>query len=766
MKRILYPSILIVTILTGGVLAYSIWKASPVTSQQYFESGKKYYEQKKYSEATVQFLNAVQKDPKNRDARHLLALTYANQKNLNAAAQQLIALLEYFPDDTEFSLELGNIYLTGGRSTPDFFRQAAEIAQKVLAKDSQNVAALVLSGNASAGLQDYRSSVEQFEKAISLDPRNTPAFVSLGTAQMLQRNYPDAEQAYLKARQINPKDKDALMSLANYYRAVRDTAKAEALFQEALEAFPEEKDIYLQVVQFYYQEGRFAEVDRTLRVVQSRNAKDPGPLLLLADIYLNKNRTAEAQKLVMELKQKFPQNIDVAAKVAVSFMQDQPDRARAEIDAILKADPNNPVGPILLGELQFTTGQYAAAEATLATVPAINSSYPQPHYFLGNIAMRNGRIDEAQDHYQKSLALDSGSLSARVGLAQIFFNKGRLADAREEIRKVLNAEAEYFPARILKSALDTAEKNYPEAEKELMALVREQPDNALVHSQMGTYYEARGHRPDAEKSFVRAIELQPDSPEALQALTQFYIRGKQTDRAIQAIDAVPDAKRQAFHHELMGLVFSQAGRPQDAEKAYKKALEKDPDRATTQAYLTADYIQGGRLDEALKELDEMIQKSGSNASLHSTKGFVLEKQGKLEEAKQSYAHALKVDPNYETAANNLAYILADQGQDLQTALSWAQMARRKQPENPNNADTLGWVQYKLGNHVLASDQLKFAVSKEPDNPLFLYHLAMIYKETKQINEAQSALKKALASPRDFKEKQFAKAALREIGNSK
>jgi len=67
---------------------------------------------------------------------------------------------------------------------------------------------------------------------------------------------------------------------------------------------------------------------------------------------------------------------------------------------------------------------------------------------------------------------------------------------------------------------------------------------------------------------------------------------------------------------------------------------------------------------------------------------------------------------------------------------------------------------------LASDQLKFAVSKEPDNPLFLYHLAMIYKETKQINEAQSALKKALASPRDFKEKQFAKAALREIGNSK
>src|SRR5437867_8363765 len=141
MKRILYPSILIVTILTGGVLAYSIWKASPVTSQQYFESGKKFYEQKKYSEATVQFLNAVQKDPKNRDARYLLALTYANQKNLNAAARQLIALLEYLPDDMEASLELGNIYLTGGRTDSEFFRKAAEMAQKVLSKEPENVAA-------------------------------------------------------------------------------------------------------------------------------------------------------------------------------------------------------------------------------------------------------------------------------------------------------------------------------------------------------------------------------------------------------------------------------------------------------------------------------------------------------------------------------------------------------------------------------------------------------------------------------------------------
>ena len=110
--------------------------------------------------------------------------------------------------------------------------------------------------------------------------------------------------------------------------------------------------------------------------------------------------------------------------------------------------------------------------------------------------------------------------------------------------------------------------------------------------------------------------------------------------------------------------------------------------------------------------------------------------------------------------------MAEQGRDLDTALGWAQMARKKQPENPENADTLGWVQYKLGRYILARDQLQFAVSKEPDNPAFQYHLAMIYKETKQIGEAQAALRKAISSPKDSREKTLAQNALREIASLK
>ena len=282
---------------------------------------------------------------------------------------------------------------------------------------------------------------------------------------------------------------------------------------------------------------------------------------------------------------------------------------------------------------------------------------------------------------------------------------------------------------------------------------------------MGFYYQSRGLNNDAEKSFTRALELDPNAEETLGALTQFYVAQKQTDRAIQRILSVPDSKRRAFHYELLGMVYSRAGRSQEAETAYKQALQKDPNRVSAGKYLAAHYIQTGRLDEGVQELDKLIKKEPSNAALSTAKAIVSGSQGKTDVAKESYSQALKADPTSAIAANNIAYILAEEGHDLETALKWAQTARKKDGRDPHFADTLGWIQHRLGSHILARDQLRFAVSKQPDNGVYQYHLGLIYKEMKQLSDAQTALKKAVGSSEDFKDKPSARAALKEIAKN-
>ena len=78
--------------------------------------------------------------------------------------------------------------------------------------------------------------------------------------------------------------------------------------------------------------------------------------------------------------------------------------------------------------------------------------------------------------------------------------------------------------------------------------------------------------------------------------------------------------------------------------------------------------------------------------------------GKRELAVARYEDAIRLDPNLGEAKNNLAYLFADSGQNLDRALDLAQEAKTQLPDNASVADTLGWVLLQA-RHSLGGDQL-------------------------------------------------------------
>jgi tetratricopeptide (TPR) repeat protein len=758
MKRILFPTLLIATLLAGGLVALAIWRTSPVSAEDYVKSGKALLEEKKYTEATIQFLNAVQSDERNREARLLLVQSYLSQGDLNAAVKQLHALLDYLPNDKEAKIQLGTIYLRGGARD---IEEAKKIATAVLNEDESNVEARVLLGNAFTGLKDYEKAVQAFEKVVSLDPKNPSGYISLGTVQMLRKSLPEAEQSFLKALELDPKGRATLLSLGNYYRALNNPKKAEEIYKVALEVSPSDPMTYGPLAALYTDSGRFEEAVSLLTSIQAKDPKDPRASFMLSDLLVLKNQEAEARRVLLNAKKENPDNLEVAAKLAVLLMKSDPKRSREEIDQILKAQPKSSVGLVLRGENQFWTGDLDGAKATLSEPQAANSGLPEAQYFLGAIAVRKGQMDIAEEHYRKALVYNPNYLLARSALAGLLLDKGRITDARVEIAKVLETNKNYVPGRLIKVALDIREQRYEGVEQELLSIVKDQPTNPEVHRQLAAFYFSRGRNADTEKALIRALELQPDAMVLLQSLIQFYVQTKQYDKAIQRLTAIPEDKKQAAHYEMLGSVYTEMKKPVEAEAAYTKALEKDP-KSNADAAIAAQYIQSGRTDEGLRKLDELIKKNPANGGAYTIKGIIYENQGKMADAKQSYTRALQIDANLDVAANNLAYLLAEEGRELETALTWAQSARRRQPEFPGIADTLGWVYYKLGNPTLARDQLQFAASKEPNNPVFQYHLGMIYIGNNQRREAADALRKAVNSPTDFKEKPLAQAALKDV----
>lgn len=112
-------------------------------------------------------------------------------------------------------------------------------------------------------------------------------------------------------------------------------------------------------------------------------------------------------------------------------------------------------------------------------------------------------------------------------------------------------------------------------------------------------------------------------------------------------------------------------------------------------------------------------------------------------AVEAYRKILQIQPNHTVALNNLAYALAVFQKVPAEALSFAQRAVALMPNDPNILDTLGWVQYLMGNSVDAAKTMADAVRRAPQSPELRLHAAIVYAAGGARAVAENELKEAL-----------------------
>jgi predicted Zn-dependent protease len=109
--------------------------------------------------------------------------------------------------------------------------------------------------------------------------------------------------------------------------------------------------------------------------------------------------------------------------------------------------------------------------------------------------------------------------------------------------------------------------------------------------------------------------------------------------------------------------------------------------------------------------------------------------------------AIRYDDSLGAAKNNLAFLIADRGGDLDRALILAQEAKAGMPGDAATADTLGWVLLKRGVASAAIGYLKEAIAgTEPGQPArsqIRNHLAMAYESAGELDNAVTATREAL-----------------------
>jgi tetratricopeptide (TPR) repeat protein len=200
--------------------------------------------------------------------------------------------------------------------------------------------------------------------------------------------------------------------------------------------------------------------------------------------------------------------------------------------------------------------------------------------------------------------------------------------------------------------------------------------------------------------------------------------------------------------QLKGEAALYSGDHAVAEASFQRAIELDPNDVGAYGRLARLLAVTGRSDEVMQTYEGALRHNPDSATLHLTVGSLYELRGQIAQAIERYEEAVRIDPKLAVAKNNLAYLIADSGGNLDRALDLAQEAKELLPDNPNAADTLGWVLYKKNVPAAAIGYLREAVGGlppvDPNLPLVRHHLALAYEANDEPELAIEALEQAVA----------------------
>lgn len=252
-----------------------------------------------------------------------------------------------------------------------------------------------------------------------------------------------------------------------------------------------------------------------------------------------------------------------------------------------------------------------------------------------------------------------------------------------------------------------------------------------------------------------ALALNPNLVEARVILATSNARNELYDDAIIQFDRIPTTHpswREAQY--AAASMLDRAGKVDDAVRRLRNMYDLHRD-ADALARIGDIYRGHNRFDDALVEYNAAISAIGEPLSeeywyLLYARGMCLERIGDWPGAERDLQAALQFQPDHPYLLNYLGYGWADQGKNLDQAITLIKRALALQPDDGYITDSLGWVHYKFGRHNDAIVHLERAVSLLPYDPTINDHLGDAYWAVGRKTEARFQWNRArnYASPDD------------------
>jgi tetratricopeptide (TPR) repeat protein len=368
---------------------------------------------------------------------------------------------------------------------------------------------------------------------------------------------------------------------------------------------------------------------------------------------------------------------------------------------------------------------------------------------LGRAHMAKGEVEQARQQFEQAVRLRPDYIPPQLALAHLHITRREFDMALRTTAQILARDRNNMGALLLQSAALMGQGKFQDSRDLLQQMLNASPNSADVWFQLGMVNLVEKRFREAEAGFQKAYDLSPSNPRGLLGVVETYLAQGRVDAGIQKLqaEAQKHPERSDFHL-MLGNTAVRTGRLDLAIENFNKLVAKvDPkSRVAADAYLRLgeSYRRKGDLASGIAALNKASEIVPNDAVIVGTLALTLDGAGRRDEAKRAYEDVIKLNPNHAIALNNLAFLMAETGDDLNQALTYAQRAKQRLPQIDEVSDTLGWIYLKKNLSEDAVLIFQDLVKKAPKHPTYRYHLGMALSQkgdkTNAIRELQEALK--------------------------
>jgi Flp pilus assembly protein TadD len=383
-----------------------------------------------------------------------------------------------------------------------------------------------------------------------------------------------------------------------------------------------------------------------------------------------------------------------------------------------------------IGRMKREAGEIQPAAEAARSGHAANGKAPGP--IMLALSLLNVVPSEVQPMITRYMAGDALP-DLRLGYARSLIDLNEMQLALVQLNLLSKQNPDFAPGWLFLGLLQTDLSQFAAAELSLQRFIKLNSSTDTTNAANVTSGPSGTSGTDASGGLSEAYF-------ALSQIAQKQGQLAQADQWLARISPDSDPLKIASRRAAL---LAQQGRKAEGLNLLEQVKVSNPQAAKQKALAISQWLRDDKqFNAALTTIEEALTKFPADTDLQSELAMICEKLGRYEQMESLLRGIMKAKPNDPHAFNALGYSLADRNTRLDEARQLILKAIQLAPRDPFIQDSLGWLEYRVGNTKEALHILEAAYKARPDAEIAA-HVGEVYWILGQQDKAGSIWREGL-----------------------